>query len=1378
MTTVIEVLNRAKKNNIHVFVEDRKLFIKLPNKAEVDPAVLGALKEHKESILDFFNQNRFLTIANVDVIPKVDHEKIKEFPLSNAQKRLWIIDKVSGSQNFHIPTLLRLEGKLSIHDLKKAFVQLIERHAVLRTVFGENEGEPFQRVLSAEGWDLNVILDTAEDYTEIISREVNTPFDLQHDYPVRAALIKIVENVYTLVFVIHHIATDEWSTPIIISELMEFYISNVENRMANLKPLSIQYIDYSYWQNEEENKNKVKDDLEYWVKKLEGMEALDLCTDFERPHILSTKGRTLSFTIDKEITEGLRTLSNMNDTTMYMTFFAVINILLGKYSQQDDLCIGTPVANRTNIAIADLVGFFVNTLPIRTQIDCELRFTEFLKQVKGNILEAIEHQNAPFENIIDALNAKRDLSRNPIFQTIFTYNSESAYTYGSVDDLKIDYENYESQYSKFDINFNVSEIGDELQLVIQYCPDLFLEETICQMVSHLKYICTSVIAEPSKKIKDIDIITDQERERLIAELNDTKIDYSYEKTIIDQFEERVLLDPDGLAIISEGIQLTYKDLNDKANTLAHYMIENHDIGSEDIIAVSVPRSHWYIISILAVLKAGACYLPIDLQYPEGRKKTIIQDTKPKLIIAVSEIFDQVMSWNQEYFIIDLMFNSIQDNTANPERRQNILHSLAYIIYTSGTTGKPKGIMIEHKSLINFCYWQGDTYKITSQSRSMVSAGISFDASVLETFPYLIQGAALYIVNDDTIRFDADAIEKFIVHHKISHCYLSPQVCMELIKKDAKISDTKILTGGESVILPKPTSLNLYNNYGPTENTVITTYSKVTEKSIGTIPIGKPISNTEVYIVDENLKFLPKGIVGELCISGAGLARGYLNDENSEKFVKNPFKEGNIKMYRTGDYANWDNTGNLIFRGRKDNQVKIRGFRIDLKEIEMMINELDKVNINKSIVITNENNSQQIVTFLVVKTDVSIDDISEFLKTRLPYYMLPSRFILLEEMPLTSSGKTDIKKLHSIADSYAKNVEPGLVDESNYGDVERELVHIWENVLNKKGIGIYDDFFELGGYSLLATKIVALVEKRFHVKLPLSVFFELPQISSISDFIKENTKQTTSTIIQIQTKGDKKPIYLAPAGGGNVYGYFNLSKKMGENQPLYSFDFPGLDGISPIPETVEEVAEKFIEELLLFDKSNSFILGGYSFGGTIAYEMSLQLLAKGYHVEQLIIIDTDDPVIKENDYKQKSYKEWLLFFKDLFNYSQQINIQMEEADIINASDAEAFEYFHKLLTESGEAWSEDQVKGFLHTYIANTEASQKYIPVKDHIEVPITYFKANQNKTIYKDCRENNDPGIEWRSRTSGFYKSYIMDCSHLTIMDEHNLEFIANQINS
>lgn len=1375
MTTVIEVLNEAKKHNIRVFVEDRKLFIKLPHKAEVNSALLDALKQHKESILDFFNQNKSLMIADVDVIPKVDYEKIKEFPLSNAQKRLWIIDKVSGSQNFHIPTLLKLKGRLSIQDLKRAFVQLIERHAVLRTVFGENEGEPFQKILPADGWDLNVILETVEDHAEIISREINTPFDLQHDYPMRAVLIKAEENIYTLVFVIHHIATDEWSTPIIISELMEYYISNIENRKPNIKPLSIQYLDYSYWQNEEENKNKAKSDLEYWVKKLEGMEVLDLCTDFERPHILSTKGRTISFTIDKEITEGLRAISNAQDTTMYMTFFAMINMLLGKYSQQNDLCVGTPVANRNNIAVADLVGFFVNTLPVRTQIDREIIFTEFLKQVKGNILEAIEHQNTPFENIIDTLNLKRDLSRNPIFQTVFTYNSESSHTYGSVDQLKIDYENYESQYSKFDINFNVSEIRDELQLVIQYCPDLFLEETIRQMVRHLKYMCTSVIDDPETKIKDIDIITDHEREVLIGELNDTTVDYSYEKTIVEQFEEQVLLHPDRMAIISEGIQLTYKDLNDKANTLAHYLIENHDIGGEDIIAVSVPRSHWYIISILAILKTGACYLPIDLQYPEGRKKTIIQDTKPKLIIAVSEIFDQVMSWDQEYFIIDLMFNSIQDNPANPEKPQNMLHSLAYIIYTSGTTGKPKGIMIEHKSLINFCYWQGDTYEITPQSRSMVGSGISFDASVLETFPYLTKGAALYMVNDDAIRFDAEAIERFIIHHKISHCYLSPQICMELIKTDAEIKGTKILTGGESVVLPKATKLNLYNNYGPTENTVITTYNKITEESIGAISIGKPIANTEIYIVDENLKFLPKGIVGELCISGTGLARGYLNDESSEKFVKNPFKQDG-KMYRTGDYANWDHAGNLIFKGRKDAQVKIRGFRIDLKEIEMIINELDTVDSNKSIIRINENNNKQIITFLVTKTDINTDEIAAFLKARLPYYMLPSQLIMLEEIPLTFNGKIDEKKLLAIADLQGKNSEQNSIDKNTYNEIEKGLIEIWQNVLNKQEIGIHDDFFEHGGYSLLATKIVALVEKKFDVKLPLSIFFEFPQISSMSDFIKENTKKAASTIIQIQGKGDQKPIYLAPAGGGNTYSYFNLSKKMGENQPLYSFDFPGLDGVSQITDTVEEVAEKFIKELLLFDKSNSFILGGYSFGGTVAYEMSLQLLAKGYHIEQLIIIDADDPAIKENEPKERSYKEWLLFFKDLFNYSQQIKIQLKEVDIISISDEDAFEYFYTLLTEAGEVWSKDQVKGFLHTYIANTKASQKYVPGQEHIEVPITYFKAKQNKTIYDHSEESNIADTGWRNRTSGAYNSYTIDCSHLTIMDDNHLEFITNQI--
>lgn len=1095
---VIEILNKAKENNIAVFVEEGKLFVKVSKQTEPDKALLADIKEYKAEILSFLlNEKIALGDESVNIIQRSNLSN-QQIPLSFAQERLWFIDKLQGSTNYHISMVLRIEGNLDIQKLEASFRECMERHEILRTIYYEENDSVFQESISADNWKLNLLIWDEK----ALEHEINQPFDLSKDYMLRATLLKKQENLFILSMVVHHIAADGWSMPILISELTKIYGSKVQNSEVQLPDLPIQYSDYAIWQKGYLKEEVLEGKLNYWENKLKDLKPLDLPVDFARPSIMTTNGATKTYSLGKDLRDKLLQLTFEEDTTLFMTLLSSFSILLSKFASQKDVCIGIPIANRTEQQTASLIGFFVNSLAIRTNLEVAENFVEYLRQVKETAIEAYANQDVPFEKIIDRIETNRDLSRSPIFQTLFTYDATENSDEIVIEDIQLYQEPIEDFSTKYELIFNATESSNGLLIAIQYCTDLYEETTIDRFVDSFEVILHQIVADKRIELSRIEIISEKEKAFLYQKIHTPTLQQHDAKTFVQLFEELVERVPNNLAVAYEGKELSYAELNKKANQLAHYLIETYNIDKGDIIGVLTNRSEWYLIALLGILKTGACYLPIDVEYPSDRKRHILNDAQVKALLIESEIFSEVIEFGIKSFSLDIMFNTLKTSAENIKPYKANSEDLAYVIYTSGSTGLPKGVKIQHKSLLNLCNWHNSAFEVTGNSRGALFAGIAFDASVWEIFPYLLKGAAIFPINDNNIRYDVQKLHKFIVENRISHIYLPTQICLEFVLGELELTATQILTGGEALKLPKTTTLNICNNYGPTENTVVTTFFHVGPQDSGIIPIGNPISNVSILVLDEHLNLLPRGVFGTLYIGGASLAKGYLNkpELTQERFIENPYN--GERMYNTGDLARWNNKGILEFKERSDDQIKIRGFRVELGEIEIVINNYEGV--KKCVVLLHEDNQEnkQLIAFISGKKSSDFKALKNYLHEKLPNYMIPSLLIEVEDIPINVNGKVDRASLKTIASEY-KKINSTYTGPRNKS--EKSLVEIWKQVLAIDQIGIEDDFFELGGHSLLATKVISKIKNEFDVSIAVRDIFNYPTISELSYMIENKDK---------------------------------------------------------------------------------------------------------------------------------------------------------------------------------------------------------------------------------------------------------------------------------
>ncbi|WP_299315823.1 non-ribosomal peptide synthetase [uncultured Aquimarina sp.] len=1025
-------------------------------------------------------------------IPKA--QKQDSYRLTSSQQRLWVLSQFDeGSVAYNIPGVYQLKGNVNVHVLREAFKLLIDRHESLRTCFRSNDqGETRQYILPSSKIKITIPVD---DLSHIITKDQdqkiefildqnnNHLFDLNKAPLITLRLIRLAPDNQLLVFNMHHIISDGWSIEVMSSEFMLIYIALLEGVDHTLLELPIQYKDYSEWVTGKEQQSKLEISKTYWLDKFNGeIPVLELPACKARPKIKTYNGNSVSHCFSKNWTSELQLFSERKETSVFVLLMAGINGLFSRYTNTKDIILGTPVAGRNHADLENQIGLYLNTLAIRTNFESSTSFDDLLDIQNTTLLNAYSHQNYPFDSLVDQLGIQRDIGRSPLFDIIVVLqNQQNLLLSKSITKDDLDIKPYTRNYrksSQFDLSFIFSEEGGQLSLHLEYNTDIYEIAFIEKMVMHLENFIENCIRHSSESIAKLEYLSESEKKQLLYDFNITEKEFLQDKNVVESFVAKVNGTPDALALVFEGKELTYRELDGFSNQLAHYLLENYDLSKEDLIGVKLDRSDWLVISLLAVLKTGCAYVPIDATYPQQRIDYIEKDSNCKVIIDENLLVE----FNQQEDILKTL-PEIEIKPSN----------LAYVIYTSGSTGKPKGVMIEHKSLLNLCDWHISEYNLDVSSRGSLYAGIGFDASVWEIYPYLLSGGSLYPISNQEIRYDINLLTEFLRDHKITHTYLPTKICEELVIQGAVLGDTKILTGGEALKLPENiNNLKIYNNYGPSENTVVTTSFDLKDRIGDVIPIGRPISNTQIYIISESLELQPIGVVGEICISGEGLSRGYLNREalTLEKFISHPFNEEK-RLYRTGDLGKWLPNGMIEFSGRKDDQIKIRGYRIELGEIENSL--LAMTTIHQAVVVDQKiDNEKVLAAYIVGNSDINKQELRVALSNELPEYMVPNYYIDLDELPLTSNGKIDKKALPKITDQ-------DLVKEEYVAPVtkeEKQLVLIWEEILGIKNIGVTDNFFELGGHSLKMTLVVNEIKQILGLEVSIKDMFLYPTIRGI------------------------------------------------------------------------------------------------------------------------------------------------------------------------------------------------------------------------------------------------------------------------------------------
>ncbi len=1074
---IVEFLSYLNSLEIKLWLEAEKLKYQAPT-GVMTTEIKQEIGNRKTEIIAFLKLAKISVHASESAITPVGRDG--DLPLSFAQQRIWFLHQMD-SQNpaYNESPTIRLTGSLNIEVLEQSLNAIIERHEILRTTFPMIDGKPIQKILPS--LQINLLVVNLQDLPsnqieEIIAQELQKPFDLTQAPLVRFTLLDLGQESYILVPVIHHIIIDGWSKGIFFKELSYFYQSFLSKTPVNLPQLPIQYADFAVWQRQWLQGEILENQLNYWQKQLaDAPPLLELPTDQPRPSIPTFQGHTLNFQIDPDLTDKLKTLSQRSGVTLFMTLLATFTTLLFRYSHQEDILIGTPVANRNRQEIEPLMGFFVNTLVMRNSLQGNPTFWELLQQVRQSVLGAYANQDVPFEQVVDVLQIERSLSYNPLFQVMFALQNAPLGDL-NLPGLKATSLAVENVRVKFDLSLVLEETetekGTYLEGFWEYSSDLFTAERITRLVGHFQTLLKGIVTNPQQQVGELPLLMEAEKQQLLVDWNQTESPYPKNKCIHQLFEEQVTKNPDAIAIIYEQESLSYQQLNQKANQLAHYL-QSLGVKPDELVGICVERSPLFIIGILGILKAGAAYLPLDSNYPLERLIYMLQDSGLSVLLTQENVANNISFTAIQTIKLDHDWPIIsQQDTVNPISDVKP-ENLAYIIYTSGSTGKPKGVLIAHKGVCNLITQERQLFDIKPQSRILQFASFSFDASVSEIFMALLSGASLVMGNSDSL-LPGENLLNLLKKQKITLTTLPPSALTVMPPEKLPHLQTLIIGGEASSaeLLSKwCQNYNLFNGYGPTESTVCTTFALIQSPEQKPF-IGKPIGNLQVYILDPNLNPVPIGVNGELYIGGEGLAKGYLHQPTltQSKFIANPFgNDSNSRLYKTGDIVRYSSDGNIEFINRIDNQVKIRGFRIELGEIEAVLTQHPQV--RKGIVIVREDElgTKRLYAYIIPETtELTSGELRLFLQNKLPHYMLPAFLIFLEAFPLTTNGKIDRRALPEPEiklDNTTNKVIPST-------EIEKTLADIWQTVLGLKQVSINDNFFELGGDSILAIQIIA------------------------------------------------------------------------------------------------------------------------------------------------------------------------------------------------------------------------------------------------------------------------------------------------------------------
>ncbi len=1315
----------------------------------------------------------------------------ENLPVSFSQARLWFLDLLEpNNAAYNIAIAFRLDGNFNEEALHRSLQEIIQRHEVLRTTFESKDGIPVQVIHEFDQVPLTVTelshlqpQKQEEELQKAVREAIICPFNLRTLPLLRVHLYRLAEDRHVFVVVMHHIISDGWSLGLMIKELSLSYAAFCRGDASSLPSLSLQYGDFAHWQRTIFEKTQLQEQLSYWKEKLgRKIEVLELPTDFPRPAIARYEGGAVSFTINPKVSDRFKQLCESQGATLFMGLLGVFTTLLMRYSGQQDLLIGTPIANRNRQEIEDLIGFFVNTLVIRTDLSGNPEFKTLLLRIKEETLQAYAHQDVPFERIVEELQPERNLSHNPLFQVMFVLQNAPM---GNLElpNLSLTPLELEQVTAKFDLTLLMSETKKGLQGIWEYRTDLFDVATINRMVGHLQTLLESIVANPEQRIAELPLLTANEQHQLLVEWNNTQTEYPQDKCIHQLFESQVEKTPDTVAVVFENEHLTYGELNKRANQLAHYL-RKMGVKPDTLVGICVERSLSMVIGLLGILKAGAAYVPLDPQLPQERLTFMLEDAQ--ITVLLTQQLELGIQFIAHTIYLDTDWQIItQQSEENPVSKV-VADNLAYAIYTSGSTGKPKGVMLSHRNLCNHMFWMQATFPLTEKDKVLQKTPFSFDASVWEFYAPLLVGGQLVIARPGGHQ-DSAYLIKVIAEEKITTVQLVPSLLQMLLEQgEIETCDTlkQVFCGGEAlpVVLQEgllsKLNVNLHNLYGPTEACINATFWTCKDGSDRQIvPIGRPISNTQIYILDSNLQPVPIGVPGELHIGGAGLARGYINPSlTAEKFIPNPFKKAKGKsdrLYKTGDLARYLADGNIEFLGRIDNQVKVRGFRIELGEIEALLTQHPEVNNAVAIAWEDSSGNKRLVAYIVPKQGqlISSGMLRDFLKAKLPNYMIPANFVMLDALPLTPNGKVDRKALSAL------NLEKNVAISKQIPPrtpLEHQLVKIWEELLQVQPIGVTENFFDLGGHSLLAIRLIAAIEVRLGCNLPVASLFQEGTVAHIAALLEqERSPSDADILVPLQIKGDLLPLFLVHQAGGYALSYSVLARTFSQERPIYALQARGLDGKQPPLNTIEAMASSYLKTIRKILPYGPYLLGGHSLGGLIAFEMASQLEAVGEQVEKLIIIDTHPPLpTPEIEASLNDNAAILCFIVEQIglHFNEPVSISYEEISTLD--EVTQFEYVLQVLRQQ-ELIPPDSgrnlIAGLINVYKANLQASLCYQP--QLVKSSIFLFKTPSLAKQFPD-----DLTVGWGKLTSAEVRVCCVNGEHQTLLKEPHVKSIAAAI--
>jgi amino acid adenylation domain-containing protein len=1381
------------------------------------------------------------------------------FPTSFAQQRLWFLDQLApGNPFYNVSTALNLTGSLNFTALKQTFNEIVRRHETLRTRFVMVEQQPIQAIAPSLTIPLPLIdlrnFDSPERDTQvqqIVTQEAQHPFNLTTGPLLRVKLLQLDEAEYLLLLNLHHIVADGWSIGVLIKELGVLYKALAGDKrclttsysVSTLLPeLPIQYADFAQWQREwlqgvaANGTSPLQSQLAYWQKQLNGISVLNLPTDRLRPAVPSYRGAKQFLELPHTLTQALEALSYQEGVTLFMTMLAAFQTLLYRYTQQEDIAVGSPIANRNRSELEGLIGFFVNSLVLRTDFSGKATFRELLNRVREITLEAYSHQDLPFEKLVEELHPERDLSYHPFFQVVFSLQNTPIETL-ELSGLTLSLFEFDSKTAKLDLEFHLWQDLESLKGQMVYSTDLFDDKTITRMLGHFQTLLESIVANPEQQISDLCLLTGQERQELLIDWNDTKRDYPENKCFHQLFEAQVQKTPDAIALnarsanalIFDDEQLSYKELNIHSNQLAHYL-KKLGVVPDVLVGICLEPTLEMIVTLLGILKAGGAYLPLDPSLPQERLDFMLEDAQVSVLLTQEKLILHFEDFSNPIICIDKDWATITQHSQENPTSCVTLDNLAYVIYTSGSTGKPKGVLLQHRGLSNLAASQIEVFNIQPSNHILQFASLSFDASIFEIVMALQTGATLYLANKESL-LPGQPLLQLLREKAITHVTLPPAVLAVLPTESLPALQT-IICAGESCtddIVKRwwNSQRRFFNAYGPTEATVWSTVAEISTMSEKP-PIGRPIANTQIYILDKYLQPLPIGIIGELYISGEGLAQGYLNrpELTIEKFIPNPFsdKKG-ARLYKTGDLARYRTDGNIEFLGRIDNQVKIRGFRIELSEIETVLSQHQSV--QKAVVIVKENVSgdKYLVAYIVPNIETQRQSLQrgatalggfadlkqvaweppqraasiftsllrKFLKEKLPEYMIPKAFVILDSLPLTVNGKVDRYVLTALNTPTSHSIDKAFIAPRT--PTESTLAKIWAEVLNIEGVGIYDNFFDLGGNSLLTVQLMKQIYKHFERELPLSSLFLNPTIESLATALSSKADSLPwSPLVPIQPAGSSPAFFCVHPIFGVVFPYYELAQNLGKNQPFYGLQPIGLDGKSSPLTRIEDMATHYIEALRRVQPKGPYFLGGWSFGGWVAFEMAQQLQKSGEEVALLALLDTLAPIPGNIPSLGSGFKFMLTtvaryiwpFFLDYFyliiaiakNQINSLTSQLTNFNKIVQFQANLFSHFIlkedatvNIIPEESKLrlLSELAIRPMLRVFYANSQAVLNYVPKA--YPKRINLFRTNVQSSIAKE-----DPSLGWDQLTVGRTEIHHIPGNHLTMLRKPHIQILAAQL--